>query len=138
MDDKIQKRDLICELPDELLLKILSSLPSKDAVTTSVLSKRWQSLWKEMKTFRYDEELRCGNARIASKFTLFISRRSRVEILQLKLTPCYEKTIIKRLVSNALARSLRELRIEMVYNSFELPVFMRRICENASKRMPTS
>ncbi|KAJ4882139.1 putative FBD-associated F-box protein [Raphanus sativus] len=121
MDDKVKKRDLICELPDELLLKILSSLPSKDAVATSVLSKRWQSLWKEMKTFRYDEELRCGNARIASKLTLFISRRSRVEILQLKLTPCYEKTIIKRLVNNAVARSLRELRIEMVYDSFELP-----------------
>lgn len=119
MDDKIQKRDLICELPDELLLKILSSLPSKDAVTTSVLSKRWQSLWKEMKTFIYDDKIPYGIT--SSKFTLFISRRSRVEILQLKLNPCYEKTIIKRLVNDAVARSLRELRLEMVYNSFELP-----------------
>ncbi|KAF2615867.1 hypothetical protein F2Q70_00013736 [Brassica cretica] len=52
MDNRIQKKDLICELPDELLLKILASLPSKDVVTTSVLSKWWQSLWKEMKTFQ--------------------------------------------------------------------------------------
>ncbi|CAG7896625.1 unnamed protein product [Brassica rapa] len=76
MGDKIRKRDLICELPDELLLKILS---------------------------------------------LLMFRRSRVEILQLKLNPCYKKTIIKRLVNNAVARSLRELRLEMVYSSFELP-----------------
>ncbi|CAN6988957.1 unnamed protein product [Brassica oleracea var. botrytis] len=77
MDNRIQKKDLICELPDELLLKILASLPSKDVKIKS--------------------------------------------ILQLKLNPCYEKPIIKRLVNNAVARSLRELRLKMVYNSFELP-----------------
>ena len=108
MGDKIRKNDLICELPDELVLKILSLLPSKDVVATSVLSKRWHSLWKEMKTFRYNDELRCGI--IVSKFTRFISRRSRVEILQLKLNPYYEKPINKRLVNNAVARSLSELR----------------------------
>ncbi|KAL0796821.1 hypothetical protein Bca101_068198 [Brassica carinata] len=35
------------EFPDELLLKILSFLPSKDVVATSAISKRWKSLWKE-------------------------------------------------------------------------------------------
>ncbi|KAF8092739.1 hypothetical protein N665_0402s0027 [Sinapis alba] len=119
MDDKIQKKDLICELPDELLLKILSALPSKDVVTTSVLSKQWQPLWKEMKTLRYDAERPYGIT--VYKFTLFVSTRSKVEILQLKLNPCYAKSVIKRLVNYAVARSLRELRIEMLYDSFELP-----------------
>ncbi|EOA37650.1 hypothetical protein CARUB_v10012170mg, partial [Capsella rubella] len=74
--------------------------PSKDVVATSVLSKRWRYLWKDVKTF---------------------IKNSSVESLHLKISPHIASTNIKCLVNMAVARSSRELRIEMVCYSFELP-----------------
>ncbi|WZZ12247.1 LOW QUALITY PROTEIN: hypothetical protein YC2023_105336 [Brassica napus] len=54
-------------------------------------------------------------------FALFIRSRSNVESLQLKLNPNNSRQDFKDLVNYAVARSLRELRIEMLYKSFEFP-----------------
>ncbi|KAI9108030.1 hypothetical protein K1719_020903 [Acacia pycnantha] len=54
-------RDRICHIPDELLLHILSSksLQTKDVVATSVLSKRWRSLWHSIPKLEFGD-LRFG------------------------------------------------------------------------------
>ncbi|KAK7269986.1 hypothetical protein RIF29_22824 [Crotalaria pallida] len=45
----------ICDLPDEVLQLILSSLSTKDAFRTSILSKRWVGLWKEISKIELEE-----------------------------------------------------------------------------------
>ncbi|KAG7560168.1 F-box domain [Arabidopsis thaliana x Arabidopsis arenosa] len=50
----MNKEDRISDLPEALLLHILSSLPTEKAIATSVLSKRWRSLWKMVPKLKFD------------------------------------------------------------------------------------
>lgn len=54
---KIQKRnvdDIISNLPEGVLLHILSLLPTKDAVRTSILAKKWKQLWTYLSAFDFN------------------------------------------------------------------------------------
>ncbi|KAI5410625.1 hypothetical protein KIW84_055953 [Lathyrus oleraceus] len=46
--------DRISEFHDSILCHILSFLPTKHAATTSILSKRWKSLWLSVLTLDFD------------------------------------------------------------------------------------
>lgn len=50
--------DRISALHDDLLLKILARVPTKDAVTTMVLSKRWGLIWTMVPKLEYKEDTR--------------------------------------------------------------------------------
>ncbi|CAH8358971.1 unnamed protein product [Eruca vesicaria subsp. sativa] len=113
-----ETRSSISEFPDEVLLKILTCLPSKDAVATSVLSSQWRSLWKELNTFRYDGR---STSRDYRRFLLFITNLSNLESLDLKIDPSYVNGPIITLVNLAVTRSMRKLSVHMICSVFELP-----------------
>ncbi|KAK6114823.1 hypothetical protein DH2020_007092 [Rehmannia glutinosa] len=48
------EEDRISKLPDAIIQHILSSLDPKQAVQTSVLSKRWTKLWSTLPDLRFD------------------------------------------------------------------------------------
>ncbi|XP_021755831.1 FBD-associated F-box protein At5g56370-like [Chenopodium quinoa] len=62
--------DRISNLPDALLSEILSLLSTKEAVATSILSKRWEYIWTEVPVldFSYSKD------KLSSNFTTFVNR----------------------------------------------------------------
>ncbi|XP_050289060.1 F-box/LRR-repeat protein At5g02910-like isoform X6 [Quercus robur] len=49
-------KDRISTLPDSVLLSILSFLPTKEAIKTGVLSKRWAYLWTSVSSLSFELE----------------------------------------------------------------------------------
>ncbi|XP_023748559.1 putative F-box/FBD/LRR-repeat protein At4g13965 isoform X2 [Lactuca sativa] len=50
----LKSKDFINQLPEEVLLLILSLLSLKDAVVTGSLSKRWKFLWCKLHKLEFD------------------------------------------------------------------------------------
>ncbi|WZZ55545.1 hypothetical protein YC2023_055652 [Brassica napus] len=53
--EEIGCEDRISALPDDLLVRILSSIPTKDAISTMILSKRWRFVWTMLPILAYQE-----------------------------------------------------------------------------------
>ncbi|GAU12508.1 hypothetical protein TSUD_377590 [Trifolium subterraneum] len=67
--------DSLCDLPDCVLLHILSFLNSKQAVQTCVLSTRWKYLWKRIPTLILHSSKFSTMKRFATFVTRILTRR---------------------------------------------------------------
>ncbi|WZZ21353.1 hypothetical protein YC2023_122740 [Brassica napus] len=122
--------DKISRFPDELLVKVLTFLPTKEAVSTSILSKRWEHLWKWLPKLEYDDQhyseserkrLRCFIVR-----SLPLHKAHVIESLRLKLSNYFKPQVIKWIVATAVSRNVREKVIEIDASSTETQFILPR------------
>lgn len=127
--------DRISKLPDSVLCHILSFLPTKYAVGTSILSTRWQCLWTCVATFQFNDELFDrgprinvnGEVEVNMSFTNFVntvlllSDVSCFEKFSLKLKSFHNLDILKAWISTAIKHNVQklELRYSVGRNFYE-------------------
>ncbi|CAJ2678279.1 unnamed protein product [Trifolium pratense] len=100
-DDNDNEEDRLSDLPDCILLHILSFLNSKHAVQTCILSPRWKNLWKYIPTLK----LHSSEFRTAKKLGMFVTK-----ILTLRDTSTALHALnFKRIASFEPQRTLKEI-----------------------------
>ncbi|CAA7031937.1 unnamed protein product [Microthlaspi erraticum] len=105
--------DLISNLPDDILGKVLSLLPTKLAVSTSVLSKRWRNLFLLVDNFDVED-----SATSTGGFTDFMEKTVALfnttrPIKRLSLHGGgYETSLVNRWIQSALERGCLELSLQ--------------------------
>ncbi|XP_058744475.1 F-box/FBD/LRR-repeat protein At4g26340-like [Vicia villosa] len=94
MTSELTDTDRISTLPDSLLCHILSFLPTKTAVASSLVSRRWRHLWEHLQVYDFSDDSKCNceNPKNFEKFAFFVNsmlsiRKSR-DIRKFNLTCC--------------------------------------------------
>lgn len=130
------QRDKISDLPEDLLVHILSLLPTTYIVGTSGVSKRWKSLWKKVHKLRFNDRKFSGKKyesflHYVEKF-LLLHKAPTLVSLKLRVGPQCTADDIGLWIKLALDRNIRELIIKH-YSHYGHIRLSRRLC--ASKTL---
>ncbi|XLR43044.1 hypothetical protein S83_027704 [Arachis hypogaea] len=112
-DDDI---DRISSLPHCLLCHILSFLPTQTPVivaTTSVLSRRWRNVWKDMEVFKFQQKKKSQKSLFYSvKSVLTLRRPGRVRKFRLESDVSEANLVtVKNWINAAMGPQLEELHL---------------------------
>ncbi|XP_057950960.1 F-box/LRR-repeat protein At4g14103-like isoform X2 [Malania oleifera] len=128
-----EAEDRISNLPDCILHHVLSFLPMKDAVGTSLLSTRWRHLWTSLPNIDLDDMLyfgeRCDWYPLeTTSFVNFVERvlalhdMSNMKRFRLSCRVCFNASCVNAWVSSAVRHKAQELNLCLFVNEpFMLP-----------------
>ncbi|XP_056863733.1 FBD-associated F-box protein At3g49020-like isoform X3 [Raphanus sativus] len=124
-NEDAMKKDMISELPEALLLHILSSVPTKAVIATSVLSKRWRSLWKMLPKL----ELYFEHDSSEDVYRLLILHKAPIlESLHLSIEDKSARLDIRILIGIAFSRHVRELVLSFCHEDQHTVRFPSVLC----------
>ncbi|KAL3740250.1 hypothetical protein ACJRO7_021519 [Eucalyptus globulus] len=119
-DERQNSVDYISELPDAIILHIFSFMTTKDAIKTSVLSKRWRSTWTSNQYMSFS--LPPDSSRKCKSFITFVdSVLSRCTAIKAKRflfdAPCYAliRSSLDRWLQFAIEHGIEEVSVSLHY-----------------------
>ncbi|XP_019101886.1 PREDICTED: FBD-associated F-box protein At3g49020-like [Camelina sativa] len=132
---KIGGEDRISELPECLLLYILSLLPTEIAIATSVLSKRWRSLWKVLPNLKFiDSSYNQYDHKFSENLcrSLILHKAPVLESLHLEVGHKYDAFELGLWIGIAFSRHVRKLVLDFQFDEEGFAHFSRDLgrCHN--------
>ncbi|KAK2446110.1 FBD-associated F-box protein [Trifolium repens] len=120
-------KDRISFLPDPLLEHIISYLPTKDAVTTSFLSKRWKSLWRSQLNLHFDDKTFPDPFSFRQFLYTVITKRDNtlpIHSFHLNSRHDYDTDFYNFVYAAAITRGVQNLSIDLCSIRTTLPTFV--------------
>ncbi|KAK1403015.1 F-box domain-containing protein [Heracleum sosnowskyi] len=128
------EKDRISRLPDDLIHKILSFVDAKEAVQTSVFSKRWKLVWTTLPFLNIGEYVNCSPWHSQSNFIYRVLeyRHRNSNILELSLCVSKDgltKGLLKQFLAYAISRNLETLSLVLncKHMSYKLSTLSSRL-----------
>ncbi|XP_065859054.1 putative F-box/FBD/LRR-repeat protein At5g22670 [Euphorbia lathyris] len=128
-----ENEDRISALPDVLIHRILSLLPTTDSVKTMVLSKSWKYRWTRVSVLKFVYNTCIYNGMSIDQFSNFIDKTlnlhddcSNIDKFVIKMTSYSERIPNKdRWIRFAVKKHVKELIVFLTINSpYPLPEFL--------------
>ncbi|GER43033.1 F-box/RNI-like/FBD-like domains-containing protein, partial [Striga asiatica] len=143
--------DLLSSLPDDVIFHILSFLPTKLSMATSVLGKRWRLLWAYVPSLHFSgrDDFRKEGTRFSYYFRPEETRASdiihrvilrhktkRIDYLTLYRIKCSEYQL-ETLITTAIDRNIRDLYLELEFDTIPRSLFNYKTIVDLTLRIST-